>query len=108
DVRSPGLDLLRVVLERCQVAAEVANAGGEPDARVAARGADLQHLAVPLRCDQREQELPRRARNRARALGRREAALPLLGILALEPIQHSADAIVQHQRTVRTAVSMSR
>ena len=54
--RRRALDLRRVVLEREDVTAEVPDAGGEPDRRVAARAADLEHLAVGLRRDEREEE----------------------------------------------------
>jgi hypothetical protein len=63
DVRAPGGDLVRVVLQRQHAAAQVPDAGREPDRRVAARAADLQHLAVRLRSDECEQELPCAARD---------------------------------------------
>ena len=97
----PGLALARVVLEREDAAAEVADAGGEPDRRVAARAADLEHLAVGLRRDEREEELPRRARDLARRAARGDAGLALAAVLLLEPREHGADAVVEHQRHVR-------
>ena len=66
DVPAPRLALARVVLERENAAAEVPDAGGEPDRRVAPRAADLEHLAVRLRRDEREEELSRRRRDLAR------------------------------------------
>ena len=68
DVPPPGLALRRVVLEREHAAAEDPRAGGEPDRRVPARAADLEHLARVLRRDEREQEPPGRRRDRPRAL----------------------------------------
>ena len=61
DVGAPRGDLLRVVLERQDVSAEMPHAGAEPDRRVPARGADLEHLTVGLRRGEREEELTRHA-----------------------------------------------
>src|SRR5438477_6379284 len=48
DVPPPRLDLRRVALEREDAAAEMAHARREPDRGVAARAAELEHLAVGL------------------------------------------------------------
>ena len=97
DVTTPGLDLRRVVLEREDAPAEIADARGEPDRGVAARAADLEHLAVGLRRDEREEEAARRRLDLPRALLGGEAALPLGGVLALEAVEHGADAVVEHR-----------
>src|SRR5207245_2420153 len=81
---------VRIALEREHAAAEVAHAGGEPDRRVPAAGADLEHLAVGLGRDQGEEELPRRSFD---GNGWRS------NLLGLEPREHRADAVVQHQVT---------
>lgn len=65
----------------------MADAGSEPDGRVAAPGADLEHLAVGLRSDEREEEPSRRRRDR-------HAGRPRL--LPFEPLEHAADAVVEH------------
>jgi len=88
------------VLERQQAAGEVADACTEPDRRVAARGTDLEHTALVLRRDEREQELPRLARDLARALGRRNAARALVGVFGLEPRQNVEHALVEHGRSL--------
>ena len=97
DVATPGLDLRRVVLEREDAPAEVADPGREPDRGVAARAAELEHLAVGLRRDEREEEAAGRRLDLARALLGREAALPLGGVLTLEAFEHGADAVVEHE-----------
>src|SRR4051794_23328493 len=96
DVAAPGLDLLRVVLERQDTTAEVADPRGEPDRRVAPRPAELQHLAVGLRRDEREEEAARRRLDLTRALLGRETALPLRSVLLLEALEHGANPVVQH------------
>ena len=95
DVPAPRVDLQRVVLEREHAAAEPADAGGEPDRRVAARAADLEHLAVGLRRDEREEEAARRRRDGAGAYRGGQPFRPLLGVLPLEAGEHCAHAIVQ-------------
>ena len=59
DVPPPRFALRRIVLERENTAAQMPDARGEPDGRVAARAADLEHLAVGLRGDEGEEELSR-------------------------------------------------
>src|SRR5205823_14945973 len=76
----------------------------------AARAAELEHLAVGLRRDEREEEATRRRLDLTRALLGREAALPLGGVLALEALEHGPDAVVEHGREtivsrVRAAVT---
>ena len=96
DVAAPGVDFCRIVLEREDPAAEVADTGREPDRRVAARAADLEHLAVGLRRDEREEELPRRPLDRPRAQLAPHAFGPLARVLGLEARERGADAIVEH------------
>ena len=96
DVRAPRVDLHGIVLERQDAAAEVAHPGREPNRRIPARSADLEHLAVRLRCHEGEQSLPRGSRNLPRALRRREAALALLGVLPLEPGEDGSNPVVEH------------
>src|SRR5436190_505743 len=98
DVAAPGVDLRRVVLEREDPPTEVADAGGEPDRGIAARAADLEHLAVGLRRDEREEELAGGARDLACALLARDALLALAGVLLFEAREHGADAFVEHGR----------
>ena len=92
----PDLDLRRVVLEREDAPAEVPDPRREPDRGVAARAAELEHLAVGLRRDEGEQELAGRAGHLARPLLARDVAGALVGILRLEAGKHGADAIVEH------------
>ncbi len=73
--------LLRVGFEREHAAAEVADARGEPDRRITARAADLEHLAVGLRRDEREEEAAGRLRHRARAHRCRQSLLALCRVL---------------------------
>jgi carbon monoxide dehydrogenase subunit G len=96
DVTAPGIDLRPVVLERQHAAAEIANPGGEPDRRVAARSADLEYLAVGLRRDEGEEEPTRGRLDLARTLFGREPALALGGVLALEAFEDGADAVIEH------------
>src|SRR6185436_20705927 len=98
DVGAPGLDLDRVVLEREHPTAEVADTGGEPDGRVAARAPELEHLAVGLRRDEGEEELAGRAGHLASPLLARDVAGPFVGVLRLKAGEHRADAIVKHER----------
>ena len=72
DVALPRLHLGRVVLEREDAPAQIADACGEPDRGVAARAAELEHLAVGLRRDEREEEAAGRRLDLPRALLRRE------------------------------------
>ena len=95
-LRAPGLDLRRVVLEREHATTQVADAGGEPDRGVAAGTTDLEHLAVGLRRDVREQELSRRAGDLARTLLARHAPGALVRVLCLETGEHGANAVVEH------------
>src|SRR5262249_55577802 len=76
--------------------AELADARSEPDRGVAPRPAELEHLAVGLRRDEREEEAAGSRLDLARPELGREAALPLVGVLALEALEHGADAIVEH------------
>ena len=61
DVGAPGSHLREIVLQGRQMTAEVAHPGRQPEARVAARGADLEHLTVPLWRHEPEEELSCRA-----------------------------------------------
>src|SRR3954469_9280737 len=97
DVAAPRVDLRRVVLERQDAPAEMADFGGEPDRRIAAGAADLEHLAVGLRRDEREEEAAGRRLDLARALLGREAAFALGGVLPLEAFEHGAYAVVEHR-----------
>src|SRR5262249_44699889 len=96
DVAPPGLSLGRVSLERQDSPAEIADARGEPDRGVAARAAELEHLAVGLRRDEREEEPSGRRHDLARTLLRRQASFALGGVLALQAFEHGAYAVVQH------------
>src|SRR5256714_8844784 len=98
DVLPPRIDLAGVVLDGEDPSAEVAHACGEPDRRVAARAADLQHLAVGLRCDEGEQEPSGRGLDRTGAFGGGETRGALGGVLLLETRQHSANALIQQRR----------
>src|SRR5205085_379588 len=80
---------------REDAAAEVAHARREPDRRVAARAADLEHLAVGLRRDEREEEPAGRGLDRPRAQLARDAFRPLARVLGLEARQHLPHAIVE-------------
>src|SRR6476661_8013183 len=80
DVAMPGLDLRRVVLEREDAPAEIPDARRQPDRGVAARAAELEHLAVGLRRDEREEKAARRRLDLTRALLGREPPLPLRGV----------------------------
>ena len=104
-LRPPGLGLQRVGLQREDAPAEVAEAGGEPDRRVAARSSDLQHLAVRLGRDQVEEELPRRPRDLPGAKLPSDTLLALRGVLRLEPLQHRANPVVEHQMSTFTTPS---
>ena len=70
DVRPPGLALDGIVLEREQSSSEKPRPRGEPDRRVAARAADLEHLDTGLRGSECEEEAAGRRRDLARALAR--------------------------------------
>ena len=60
---------------------------------------DLEHLAVALRRDERKEELAGRLRDGARALGGRQAARPLVGILGMQAVEHAPNAVVEHPGT---------
>ena len=83
--------------ERQDSPAEVTDAGGEPDRGVAARTAELEHLAIRLRGDEREQEPARGGLDLTRPLLGREAAFPLGRVLTFEAFEHGADAVVEHR-----------
>jgi len=87
DVPAPVRDAALVALEREDAAAEVADSRSEPDGRVAATGPDLEHLAVGLRRDEREEKPARRRSHRHSGRSR---------LLRLEPLEHAANAVVQH------------
>src|SRR5262249_44058723 len=108
NVRPPRLALARVVLEREDAAAEVPHAGRQPHRRVPARPADLEHLAVGLRRDEREQELARGVLDLTRAELARDAFLALAAVLLLEAREHGADAFVEHQRRSRSTASRTK
>jgi hypothetical protein len=96
DVPAPGLDLRRILLQREDAPAEVADAGGEPDRGVAARAADLEHLAACRVGDEREEEPPRRRRDGPRPLHGAEPALAFVLVLALEPLEGRESLVVEH------------
>src|SRR6266576_5845660 len=98
DVLPPRIDLAGVALDGEDPSAEVADARGEPDRRVAAGAADLQHLAVGLRCDEGEQESSGGGLDRTGELGGGETGSALGGVLRLELRQHSANALIQQRR----------
>src|SRR5262245_53235913 len=98
DVLPPRLDLGGIALEREHPPSEMPNTRAEPDRRVPARAADLEHLAVPLRRHEREQELSRRARHLPRAQLARDAFLTLPRVLLLQPSENGSDLLVEHQR----------
>src|SRR5919198_981758 len=95
DVSPPGLDLRRVALEGEHAPAEVPHPGREPDRRVAPRAADLEHLAVGLRGDKREEELPRRSCDLPSAQLARHPLRPLACVLLLETREDGPYAIVE-------------
>src|SRR5881409_2064500 len=84
----------------------MADACGEPDRRVAARGADLEHLAIHLRHDQCEEELPGRTRYRPGAFRGRQAPLTLVGVLSLQTLEHCANSIVEHDLTLERRLDL--
>src|SRR6187551_2739351 len=108
DVGAPGLDLRRVVLEREHATTQVADAGGEPDRGVAAGTTDLEHFAVGLRRDVREQELSRGAGDLARTLLTRHVPGALVRVLCLETGEHGANAVVEHFRAARSRPGLRR
>src|SRR5262249_43426618 len=63
------------------------------------------HLAVPLRRDERKQELTCRARDLAPPQFAGDALLALLRILPLEPFEHGPDPVVEHQTSTLTIPS---
>ena len=95
DVLAPPPCGLRILLDRDHAPAEVADSGAEPDRRVPARAADLEHLARGLGSDEAEEELPGRRRDRPRALLGRKLLPSFLGILLLEPVEDGANLIVR-------------
>src|SRR5262249_32211049 len=96
DVRAPRLRLPRVVLERKDAAAEVTDAGGEPERRVAARAADLEHPAVGLRRDEGEEEAAGRRLDLTGTELPRDPLLPLGGVLTFEALHDGENPVVQH------------
>src|SRR5262245_24837443 len=84
DVSAPRLTLGRIGLERGNPAAEIADPRGQPDGRVAARAADLEHPAAGRRRDEGEEESTRRGLDRARAELPRDTLVALAAILLLE------------------------
>jgi carbon monoxide dehydrogenase subunit G len=96
DVASPRFRLRRVVLERQDAAGELTNSCAEPDRGVAAGTAELEHLTIGLRRDEREEETACRHLDLTSALLGRKAALALGGILTLEAVEHGTDTVVEH------------
>src|SRR5690349_17633348 len=96
-VPAPRLDLRGVVLEGEDTPAQVADPRGEPDRGVTARAAELEHLAVGLRRDEREEEAACRRLDLTRALLGRQTALPLGCVLQLEAFEDGAYAVVEHR-----------
>src|SRR5581483_4108098 len=86
--------------DRDDPAAEEADAGREPQRRVAARAAELEHLAAGMVDDETEQEAAGRRRDLTRAQPGGEPLLSLAPVLLLEPSHHRPDARVEHQSTV--------
>ena len=72
--------------------------GAQPDRRVAARAADLEHLAARPAGAEREEEGAARRRDLERALVVREDGVVVVAIgLLLEPAENRTDAVVEHQ-----------
>jgi hypothetical protein len=88
------------VLERHDGAAEDPRGRREPDRRVAARPADLQHLAGRLRRHDGEQEAAGGRRHLPRPLLAGDAAGPLVGVLPLKALQDGTDLTVEHDGTL--------
>ena len=84
--------------ERGHVPAELADGGAEPDRRVAARAADLEHLAAGTPGGKRVEERAARRRHLERALRDGKVASLLAGGLLLQAAQDGADVVVEHQR----------
>ena len=85
-----------IVLERRQPTSEHARAGREPDRRVAARAADLEHLDARLAGGECEQEAAGRRLDLARPLRRRKPGRALRGVLRLESSENAEHALVDH------------
>ena len=107
DVRAPGLAFRRVVLERRQPTSQHAGSSGEPDRRVAARGADLQHLDSRLARSDCEEKAAGRRRDLPRPLHGRQPRLTLGRILGFEPREHTENAIVDHGSATSTTTMPS-
>ena len=90
-----GLELHRVCLERGDVAAVSADGGPEPDRRVAAGAADLEHLAAGPAGAEGVEERPARRLDLERALLDRE-----VGVRLARPVSSSS-----RRRTARTRSS---
>jgi hypothetical protein len=74
------------------------DARGEPDRGVPTRASELEHLAVGLRRDEREEKATRGRLDLTRPLLGRQAAFPLGGVLTLQTPEHGANAVVEHAR----------
>src|SRR5262249_12496419 len=96
DVRAPGVALGRVVLERHDAAAEVADAGAEPERGIAARAANLQYVAARIVRDEPEQEAACGRRDRPGPHLARKALCALEPVLLLEAAHDGEDTIVEH------------
>jgi SAM-dependent methyltransferase len=96
DVPAPGCGLLGIVLERDEATAEYPSSRGQPDRRVAARAADLEHLDPRLCRREREEEAPGRPLHLARAPLARQAGPALGGVLGLEAGENCTHTIVEH------------
>jgi hypothetical protein len=70
---------------------------GKPDRRVAARAADLEHLAAGVGRHEREQEPARIRADGERALGVRDALGAVSHVLLLEAGEHGSDPVVEHR-----------
>ena len=87
---------LRIALQRDDAPAQEPRGGGEPDRRVRAAGADLEHLAVGLRGDDREEKTAGRRLDRHGRCAR---------LLSRQACEHAAHALVHHERgSSRTAM----
>ena len=98
----------RVALERHHVPSDDPRAGGEPDRRVAAGAAELEHLAPGLRRDEREQEPPGGRRDLPRAQLGRKLRFALRRVLLLEPAQNTHDLVVEHTGDCRGRIYPAR
>src|SRR5215831_10790669 len=108
DVRTPCAALLGVMLDRDDAPRLDTCPRREPDRRVAARAAKLEHVDARLGGCQREQEATRRRLHLPRAPFRGQPRLALGPILSLEAGQDGQDALVEHYPGTSTTSMPSR